>query len=106
MKSSLSFSFLILGACFAFNSQAATGLKIEGKQAKLIYNSLTGPKVHEEGAAGHLYRQGSSILCRYTNADITKNGKNVPPYAACRYACTIKFDHNGLASPGKTLSQN
>lgn len=101
MKSYLPLPFLILGACFAFNSQAASSLEIQGKQAKLIYNSLTGPKVHEEGAAGHLYRQGKSLLCRYTNADITKHGKNVPREAACRYACTIKFDHNGLASPGK-----
>ncbi|KTC85216.1 hypothetical protein [Legionella brunensis] len=103
MKSHLPLFLLVLGVFSAFNIQAASGTQVllQGKQAKLLYNSLTGPKVQEDGAAGHLYRRGSSILCRYTNADITKHGKTVPKYAACRYACTIKFNSNGFASPGR-----
>ncbi|KTD20871.1 Uncharacterised protein [Legionella lansingensis] len=102
MKSYLPLSLLIVALFSAFSAQAAgQQMWIKGTQAKLLYNSLTGPKVQEDGTAGHLYRIGTSILCRYTNADITKKGKKVPPYAPCRYACTIKFDHNGLASPGQ-----
>jgi len=82
------------------SSANAHHLIIKGKKAEHLYNSLTGPAVQHEGAAGHLYSKGKSILCRYTDVDMTKNGKPVPPKAPCRYACSIKFNHNGLASPG------
>lgn len=81
-------------------TSSALNFTIHNKKAKEIYNSLTGPQVLQEGAAGHLYRTGKSVLCRYTNVDITKNGKSVPKYAPCRYECALKFNHNGLAKPG------
>ncbi len=92
--------FLILGA----NSANATTLIIKGKDAKQIYQSLTGSDVQQEGAAGHSYSKGTSILCRYTNADMTNNGKTAPPKAPCRYTCSINFNQNGLASPGSDSS--
>ena len=85
---------------FSISTAYAMQFNIHGKKAQKLYNALTGPKVQEDGAAGHLYRKGKSILCRYTNADMTKNGKEVPKKSACRYACSIHFDHNGLATPG------
>lgn len=89
-------SLLILG----FQTASAGNLIIHGKKAKHLYNSLTGSAVQHEGAAGHLYNQGKSILCRYTDVDMMKHGKSVPAKSPCRYACSITFDTNGLASPG------
>lgn len=86
---------------FSISTSYAMQFNIHGKQAKKLYNELTGSKVQEEGAAGHLYRKGKSILCRYTNVDMTRNGKEVPKKSAYRYACSIHFDHNGFASPGQ-----
>lgn len=81
---------------------ADTHLYIEGVPAKKIYESMTGPAVANEGAAGHLYRTGKSIFCRYTNADMADhNGHNLPANDSKRYTCTIKFNQDGLALPGK-----
>ena len=89
-------SLLIVG----MQTANATKLLIHGAEDKKLYNSLTGPSVQREGAAGHLYNKGQSILCRYTDVDITKNGKSVSMKAPSRYACSVQFNHNGLASPG------
>ena len=85
---------------FATHSAYATDIFLKGHQAKHLYNSLTGPAVQHEGAAGHLYSKGKSVLCRYTDVDITRHGQPVPANDPSRYACSIKFNHNGLASPG------
>lgn len=70
---------------------------IDGKQAKKIFNMLTGNQVHNEGAAGHTYRQAKNIICRYTTADMEDNhGKPVPVNAMDRYRCTININHNGI----------
>ncbi|TAK76027.1 MAG: hypothetical protein EPO11_04770 [Gammaproteobacteria bacterium] len=92
----------ILGSSFIFTAQAANAktLKIDGGAAKALYNSLTGPAVQQDGAAGHLYRRGTSILCRYIDVDMSYKGKPVPMNSSMRYACSITFDNNGLASPG------
>ena len=93
---------LVLGPLLILNVTTvnATDLVIKGKDAKHLYNLLTGSAVQHEGAAGHLFNKGKSILCRYTDVDITEHGKSVPAHAPSRYACSIKFNHNGLASPG------
>jgi len=93
---------LALGSLLILGVQAAnaTNFLIKGEEAKKLYNSLTGSSVQREGAAGHLYNRGQSILCRYTDVDITKNGKSVSTNDPSRYACSVKFNHNGLASPG------
>lgn len=65
-----------LGSLFGSQVHAMT-LNFHGKQAKHLYHTLSGPTVTHEGAAGHLYRKGKSILCRYTDVDITKHGKSV-----------------------------
>lgn len=93
---------LILGPLLMLGVQQANAmdLYIKGVKAKKLYNSLTGSSVQHEGAAGHLYSTGTSILCRYTNVDITMHGKKVPKKDPSRYACSMKFNHNGLASPG------
>ncbi|WP_454783342.1 hypothetical protein [Legionella sp. WA2022007384] len=102
MMRSAQIALVLTSICF-FNIPAAYAMQfnIHGTQAKKLYNMLTGPKVQEEGAAGHSYRKGKSILCRYTNADMSKNGKEVPKTSSCRYACSINFNHNGLATPGQ-----
>ncbi len=92
----------IISSAFIFTSQSANArvLKIDGNAAKGLYNSLTGPAVEQQGAAGHLYRQGKSILCRYIDVDMSYRGKEVPMNSPLRYACSITFDENGLAAPG------
>ncbi|STY28336.1 Uncharacterised protein [Legionella wadsworthii] len=101
MKCSAKVAIVLIPICFfSLSTVHAMQFNIHGKEAKKLYNELTGPKVQEEGAAGHLYRKGKSILCRYTNADMSKNGKEVPKKSAYRYACSIHFNHNGFASPG------
>lgn len=76
-------------------------IKIEGHEAKYIYNAMRGSAVENEGAAGHFYRHGKSVLCRFVNADMDDaQGKPVPRSDARRFACVLTFDKNGLASPG------
>ena len=93
---------LLLGSLVisAAHTAYATEIILKGEKAKHLYNTLTGSAVQNEGAAGHLYREGKSILCRYTDVDITTNGKIVPPDSPCRYACSISINHNGYALPG------
>ena len=99
------FISILLGSLFIFQSSTANSavinLRIEGQKAKNIYNWLSGSSVHNEGAAGHLYRKGKDVLCRYTDVDMTdKHGNPISMYDPRRYACTIKFNHNGYAFPG------
>ncbi len=89
-------SFLIVGTQTAYTMTVF----IKEKPAKKLYNSLTGPTVQQDGAAGHSYRKGNSVLCRYTDVDITQHGKLIPPEDPFRYACSITFNPNGQASPG------
>ena len=91
---------LIPALIFAASPINAMELHLHGKKAMNLYNELTGPAVHKEGAAGHLYRKGKCVLCRYTDVDMTEHGKAVPKHSPQRYACTIKFNHNGHAKPG------
>lgn len=93
---------LAFGSLFILGSVSAnaTDLLIKGKQARQLYNSLTGPAVQHDGAAGHLFSKGKSILCRFTDVDMTVKGKPVPATAPSRYVCSMTFNHNGLAAPG------
>ncbi|WP_454785494.1 hypothetical protein [Legionella sp. WA2024007413] len=102
MKRPAKIALVFTSICFfSMPTAYAMQFNIHGTQAKKLYNMLTGPGVQEEGAAGHSYRKGKSILCRYTNADMSKNGKEVPKKSPSRYACSIYFNHNGLATPGQ-----
>jgi hypothetical protein len=93
---------LITGMIVSQAAFADTLIKIEGENAKRIYNRLTGPAVDEEGAAGHIFRTGKSIFCRYTNADVDDSqGNPMPRQDARRFQCLIKFNKNGYAAPGK-----
>ena len=93
----------LCGLLMAMNVNAVQ-VRIQGKQAKMIYEALTGKAVKNQGAAGHFYRQGKSIFCQYINADITdSHGKNLPAKDPNRYACTLQFNKNGLAAPTKHL---
>lgn len=97
---------LIIGVALIFGAHTANAAQhmdivVKGEKAKQLYNLLTGSAVQNEGAAGHLYRTGKDVLCRYTNADMTnKHGHAVPAHSSCRYACSIQFNHNGQANPG------
>ncbi len=76
-------------------------IKIEGPEAKYIYNAMRGSAVENEGAAGHFYRHGKSVLCRFVNADMDDaQGKPISRSDPRRFACVLTFDKNGLASPG------
>lgn len=77
----------------------STVVKIYLKQAKKLYNETTGPLVKNEGAAGHLYRTGKSIVCIYTDVDMDDAyGHSIPMQDPRRYECKMQFDNNGLAS--------
>ncbi|MCD6040000.1 MAG: exported protein of unknown function [Gammaproteobacteria bacterium] len=93
---------LLMGLFFMLNIYAANQVIVEIKfqQAKNIYNLMTGPLVTNEGAAGHLYRRGKSIVCKYINADMNdSNGRPIPSQDARRYNCNMKFNQDGLALP-------
>lgn len=101
MKKSYLFALLLSGMtsiCFA----AGTIVKLEGTTAQQIYKAMKGPAVENQGAAGHIFRQGKSILCAYTTADITgSDGKNLSQDDPKRFACVMQFNANGYAKPGK-----
>jgi len=91
-------SMFLVNAAVADNV-TGTHVVIDGLQAKQIYNALTGGDVEQQGAAGHLFRQGKSITCRYTNADMSDNaGKTITREDPTRYLCAAQIDKNGLAS--------
>lgn len=96
---------LVFTAAFMTSAYAADTLKITitGQNAKNIYNSLTGKKVQAEGAAGHLYRKGQNIVCRYTDVEITQKGKSVPMNDPSRYVCGVRFNKNGVASSDESF---
>jgi hypothetical protein len=102
MKAYLTTSILLFLSAFLHMQIAnAANLKIEGVKAKKLYQSLVGPAVQNDGAAGHIYRIGKSIVCRYTTAEMDdKYGHSIKVYDPRRYACSIKFNSNGFAKPG------
>ena len=80
-------------------AQADTSLKLSGDQAKILYNYLTGSAVQNEGAAGHQYRMGKVVTCRYTDVDMSDvHGKSIPQEDPRRYACGMKMDREGFVS--------
>jgi hypothetical protein len=84
---------------FLANAHALT-VRLQGEQAKTIYNGLTA--IPEDGSAGHMTRQGKNILCRYTSADVDDSkGKLLSSKSPARYICVMQIDENGLASPGQ-----
>lgn len=71
-------------------------ISIAGQQAKDIYLFLTGPHVDAQGAAGHLYRRGTNIVCKYVNADMDDaKGRSIPRQDVRRYSCEMTIDRNG-----------
>lgn len=94
-------SVCIFSLAFLSNAHALQ-VRLKGEEAKAIYNSLTA--IPEDGAAGHFYRKGKSILCRYTNADMDDSrGKLLAAKNPARYACVMQLDENGFASPGDQI---
>jgi len=78
---------------------ADTSLQFNGEQAKMLYDYLTGSAVQAEGAAGHSYRIGKTVTCRYTNVDVSDTqGHDIPQQDPRRYACSMKMDHEGFVS--------
>lgn len=107
MKTVFNIFIFLMGSFFLQNCLAANSsgvaVKLTGKQAKQIYNAMTGPDVQNEGAAGHSFREGKCIVCRYVNADMDdKKGRPVKSGDPMRYSCTFKLDQNGTVSPDKT----
>lgn len=89
-------TFLLLNLATA---NASVNVHIKGKEAKKIYMAMTA--IEEDGAAGHMFRKGKSVFCRYTNADMDDgHGNSIPNGDPRRYACAINFNKNGYATPG------
>lgn len=89
---------------FAYNAQASNfigDLTLRGKEAKHLYDLLTGPQVQRLNIADHQLKRGASIVCSYTKATITEHGKTIPLLDPRRYVCETHIDANGLASPDK-----
>lgn len=93
-----------MGFILAMNAlaQNASGLNFNisnPQDAQALYQALTG--VTEEGAAGHTFKKGKSILCWHTNADIDDaQGKPIPNDDPRRYGCSMHISKDGLAKPG------
>jgi len=84
----------------AQNSPGLTFNISNPQDAQALYQTLT--NIKEEGAAGHSYRKGRSILCWRANADMNDaHGKPIPSDDARRYGCSMHIDSNGLAKPGE-----
>ncbi len=102
MKRLLPIITFLIGLFFMLNAYAVdqVTVQITLQQAKNIYDMMTGPAVQDEGAAGHLYRTGKSIVCKYINADMDdSDGHPILSKDPRRYICNIKFNHDGLALP-------
>jgi hypothetical protein len=102
MKLFVSIMLSLAGLFFMINVYAVNQVtaQIKLQQAKDIYNTMTGSTIQNEGAAGHLYRTGKSIVCKYTNVDMDdSHGHSIPRKDARRYFCSMKFNHDGLAMP-------
>ena len=107
MQNTFRYLTFILASAFISNAIAAAGthVLIDGNQAKKIYNSLTGSEVQQEGAAGHIFRTGKNIACRYTNADMSdKSGKEVGRESLKRFKCAVQIDTNGVTSPSSDFN--
>ena len=81
----------------SFANQSSIPVEIKNKRAKKIFENLT--NVQEEGAAGHSYKKGKSILCWRVNADIDDGqGRPIPLNDVRRYKCRLNVDASGLAT--------
>lgn len=99
----VSLALAIISLFCPIAAQADTSMKFSGEQAKVLYNYLTGSSVQSEGAAGHLYRVGKALSCRYTNVDMSdRQGKAIPQEDPRRYYCGMKVDHEGFVSVSNT----
>jgi hypothetical protein len=105
MKYLLFFPGVIIGCIITMNAlaQNAPGLTFNisnPQDAQALYQILSGVK--EEGAAGHTFRKGRSILCWHTNADMNDaQGNPVPANDPKRYGCSMHIDDRGRALPGQ-----
>lgn len=102
MNRLLSMMTFLIGLFFMLNAYAKNSIVVDIKhqQAKNIFNAMTGPAVQNEGTAGHLYRTGKNVVCKYINADMDdSHGHLIPNKDARRYFCRMKFNQNGLALP-------
>lgn len=98
MKRVFVYSMLFCSSLVTINT-FALDIKITNSQAQALYQSLSVP---EDGAAGHVYKQGKSVLCRRTNVDMDDaKGKPIPSEDPRRYVCIITFNEEGLAKPGQ-----
>lgn len=86
---------LVAGWNIAYSSTNLIELNITGKQAQSLYHFLQAP---EDGAAGHIYKQGKNVLCERVNADIDdKQGKLIPAEDPRRYSCKLQLNAAGEA---------
>lgn len=101
--------FIVSLFCLFVISSVACGaqnlsLTIKGQSAKDAYLFLTGPHVDAEGAAGHLYKRGENIICKYVNADMDDaKGKLIPRQDMRRYSCDIVINRNGSVLKSKSV---
>ncbi len=92
----------LIGLFFMLNVHASNQVTVQIKfqQAKNIYNMMTGKTIKNEGAAGHLYRTGKSIVCQYTDVDMSDSRRHpISAQDPMRYSCFITFNRDGFATP-------
>lgn len=74
-------------------------LTIRGIDAKNLYHYLTAKSVQNEGAMGHLYREGKNITCNYVEVDMNDaHGKALALQDPGRFTCIVYFNREGAAS--------
>jgi len=96
----VTFIATLLFATTIAQATALVSVRLDGQQAKHLYDAMIGPAVQNDAATGHFYRRGKSILCMYINADMSdQSGASVPKEDPKRYSCTFGMDQDGLAMP-------
>lgn len=87
MKKNVMFFMFTL---FAVNCFAETSVVIKGKQAKALFEDLTGKNVTNDVSRESIWRQGESVDCWKKPA----NSKSVGAYG-----CSIHLDEEGRGTP-------
>lgn len=83
-------SMLIIFTLFSMNCLAETSVTIKGKQAKELFDDLTGKNVTTDVSEKSIWRQGESVDCWIRPA----KSKSLNAYG-----CSIHLDEEGKGTP-------
>jgi hypothetical protein len=90
-------SALAIGVSQAEAANPVLGLKIEGANAKRLFEHLTRAEISSEGGGGEgtIYRSGSGISCEHSFDSHVANGDH--------YECEIRVSEQGEVVPFEAI---